>query len=760
MKFRQLMSVSVLALLASAEVHAQESATTDETGLGEIIVTAQKRSESAQDIPVSVAAVGGAVLESKGVTDLFQAVNLVPGVVFSRAPDDGLALTFRGLGTTARPQAFEQSVALFTDGVFIGKGRLYSTSFFDVDRMEFIKGTQSTLLGKNASLGAVSVVTHQPGDKLSFEGRAGYEVEHGGYTIDAAGDMPIGDGTALRLAAHYNDLDGWVKNDVTGKEGPIRKDLGLRAILRSDVSDNLRLTASYQYANNRQIGASYQIVGAVPANLGDPLLNDHTAQFTSLTNNGDTFHRTRSHIASLKAELDLGSHTLISQTSYIHYKLLFLDDFDFTPEDTFNLTRNEKYRQFSEELRIQSPTGEALEYMAGVFFLDNHWNSQELQGWAVPAFPPPPDPASGQLFNGPFLNSFVQDSKAFSVFASGTYRFTDNFRVAGGVRYTREEKDVVFGRTQLTPATVWNSIANPPFDPTPLSHNSDFYDGNISLQYDLNRNVMAYVSFGHGSKAGGFVETNTIAVPPPALVNGKVPAALVAAGASIKDEKTKTYEVGLKTTLLDRKLRFNIAGFWSDIKNFQDTVFTGGPLGFITFNGPSRSRGVEIETALQATHELRFDGGLTYADATGVIQPIDPATSAPQVDGSGNPVYGRYRRSQAPKLIFNIGANYTTALNDAMDFHIDAGLPHRSSMYNQRQELFPSKQLTTVDVTVGIASSENRWGIDLIAKNIGDARSEDFASPTTDPRLGAFYGAYLAGPNAARTITIAARFKY
>lgn len=760
MRFAYCASASVLALLAASHSHAQENAAAEEGGLTEIIVTAQKRSESAQDIPVSVAAVGGAVLESKGVTDLFQAVTLVPGVVFSRAPDDGLALTFRGLGTSARPQAFEQSVALFTDGVFIGKGRLYSTSFFDVDRMEFIKGTQSTLLGKNASLGAVSVVTRQPSDKLAFEGRAAYEIEHGGYTLDAAGNVPLGEGTALRVAGHYNDLDGWVKNEITGTEGPIRKDLGLRAILRSDVSDALRLTLSYQYANNRQIGASYQIVGAVPPALGDPELNGHTAQFTSLTSNGDTFHRTRSHIASLKAELDLGSHTLISQTSYIRYKLLFLDDFDFTPEDTFNLTRNEKYRQFTQELRIQSPTGGELEYMAGLFFLDNHWNSQENQGWAVPAFPPPPDPASGQLFNGPFLNSFVQDSKAYSVFVSGAYRFTDSFRIAGGFRYTREEKDVVFGRTQLGTPTVWNSIANPPFDPTALKHSSDFYDGNISLQYDLTRDIMAYASFGHGSKAGGFVETNTIAVPPPALVNGKVPAALVAAGASIKDEKTKTYEVGFKTTLLDRRLRFNIAGFWSDIKNFQDTVFTGGPLGFITFNGPSRSRGIEVETAFQATPEFRLDGGLTYADATAVIQPIDPATNAPQVDGSGNPVYGRYRRSQAPKLIFNIGGSYRAAVNDAMDIHIDAGVRHRSSMYNQRQELFPSKSLTTVDVTIGLASSDDRWGIDLIAKNLNNAKAEDFASPATDPRLGAFYGAYLAGPSPARSITLAARFKY
>lgn len=760
MKVHYGISVSALALLAATPAHAQQAQPAAEGGLGEIIVTAQKRSESAQDIPVSVLAVGGQQLESKGVTDLFQAVTLVPGVVFSRAPDDGLALTFRGLGTTARPQAFEQSVALFLDGTFIGKGRLYSTSFFDVDRMEFIKGTQSTLLGKNASLGAVSVVTRQPGDEFSVNGRVGYEFENGGYTVDAGVDAPLGESTALRLAAHYNDLDGWVTNDVSGLEGPVKKDLGLRATLRSDISDTFRLTASYQYARNEQIGASYQVVGNIPASLGDPVLDGHTAQFTSLTDNGETYHDTKSHIVSLKAELDIGDHTLVSQTSYIHYDLLFLDDFDFIPEDTFNLTRDEEYDQFTQELRIQSPAGGTFEYMAGGFFLDSNWKSQELQGWAVPDFPPPPAPISGQLFNGPFLNDFVQDSKAYSIFASGTVHLSDALRVAGGIRYTREEKDVVFERTAIAPFTIWNSIANPPFAPTDLTHNSNFVDGNISLQYDITPDVMGYVSFGHGSKSGGFVETNTIAVPPTALVDGLVPAELVAAGAAIKDEKTKSYEIGLKTTLLDRRLRFNIAGFWTDISNFQDTVFTGGELGFITFNGPSRSRGVEVETAFQVTPEFRLDGGLTYADATGVIQPIDPLTNAPQVDGNGDPVFGRFRRSQAPKLIFNVGAGYETALSDSLDFHMDGSVRYRGRMYNQRQELFPSESLTTVDATIGIASADGVWGLDLIAKNIFDTQSEDFASPTTDPRLGAFYGAYLAGSNPARTIMLAARLEY
>jgi iron complex outermembrane receptor protein len=245
-------------------------------GVSEIVITARKRSEAAQRVPITVSVLTSNTLAREQVKDLFQAVTLVPGVVFSRAPDDGLALTFRGLGTAARPTAFEQSIALFTDGVFLGKTRLYSTTLFDLDRIEFIKGTQSTMLGKNASLGAINLISRPPGDKLSFEGRAGYELVDGGYQLEQASDLPLNDNVSLRVAAHYNDLNGWVHNDVTGHTGPEHKDLGLRATMRARLTDRFTVTGSYQYSDNRQIGASYQLVGGdLPSIYGDDRLNGH-----------------------------------------------------------------------------------------------------------------------------------------------------------------------------------------------------------------------------------------------------------------------------------------------------------------------------------------------------------------------------------------------------------------------------------------------------------------------------------------------------
>ncbi|OYU34510.1 TonB-dependent receptor [Novosphingobium sp. PASSN1] len=742
-----------------AQPNGQPAAET--AGIGDIVVTAQKRSESVQRIPVTVQALSGETLARTGSKDLLQAVKSVPGVIFSRAPDDGLALTFRGLGTIARSQAFDLAQALFVDGVFMGKGRLYTTSFFDVNRMEFIKGTQSTLLGKNASLGAISVITKQPGDSFAFEGRAGAEVADGGYSLDAATDLPLSDQTSLRLAGHYNDLNGWVRNTANNHKGPEQRDLGLRGILRSRLSEDLTVTGSYQYARNEQRGASYSIISpTLPAEFGSGVLGGEVNQRMTASPTGDTYHDTKSHVGSVKAELALGEHTLVAQSSYVSYKLRMFDDFDFSKDDTVDFIRREKYHHFQQEVRLQSPGGRPLEYMAGVFYLSSHWESIEDQNFRVPAFPPPPNPVSGQLFNGTFRNNFNQDTKNISVFASGAYKITPGLRLAGGIRWTHEKKDVIFGRIVTSAPTIWNTIANPPFDPTPLALSNNFLDGNVSLQYDVTPDVMAFASFGHGSKSGGFAETNTIAIPPPLLVGGKVPAALVRAGSQIDNEYAKTYEVGIKSTLFNRRLRFNLTGFWTDVAGFQDTVFTGGPLGFITANGPARSKGFEVESNFQVTPEFQFGGSFTYSDAVGTIQPIDAATSAPKVDAQGAPVYQAFRRTQAPKVILNLNASYERDLSDALSIHANAALRHRSSMFNQRQEQFLSRELTTVDLSAGFSGRNDRWGIDLLVKNAFDKISEDFASPTIDPRFAAFYGAYMASPTQHRTIMVSVHFKY
>ena len=317
--------------------------------------------------------------------NLFQIADYVPGMVFSRAPDDGMALTFRGLGSPARSQAFEESIGLFMDGMFLAKARLYSSAFFDLDRAELIKGTDSTLLGKNTSLGAISLITRQPGAEYDADVRVAREFADGGQTYDLGFDLPFTPTFGVREAIHYNDTAGWVKNTATGRSVPIDDDFASRTTAVLRPWEAFTASASYQHSDNKRLGTPYQIVDPnLNPIYGEGVLNDQEDVFTSLTKTGESTHISEVNFYNLKLQWDLGRYSLVSQTSRIDYNLDYDDDFDFSPEPWTDFIRLENYQQFTEELRLASPTGQTVDYIVGAFLFRSDWHSIEHQDWGVP----------------------------------------------------------------------------------------------------------------------------------------------------------------------------------------------------------------------------------------------------------------------------------------------------------------------------------------------------------------------------------------
>lgn len=303
--------------------------------LEEVMVTAQKKTESLQDVPVTVATYSGEDMKDFAVDDLFEMANLVPGMVFSRAPDDGLALTIRGLGTPARTQSFDQSVALFLDGLFLGKGRLYSGTLFDVERLEVIKGTQSTLLGKNTSLGAISVISRKPGQELAGNVTVGVELENGGESFDGGIDIPLGDRASVRLSAHYLDEDGWTKNLLTGQDVPADHEEAVRALFTFDVNDRVNADLLLQTADSERTGNAFQWVDLggylddVIDIVGETTFDDTKSALCPECPNNESFHDTESDLVSLTVTYDAENFSLTSVSSFAGYDLQFWDDFDF-----------------------------------------------------------------------------------------------------------------------------------------------------------------------------------------------------------------------------------------------------------------------------------------------------------------------------------------------------------------------------------------------------------------------------------------------
>ncbi|HMH28640.1 MAG TPA: TonB-dependent receptor [Steroidobacteraceae bacterium] len=722
-------------LLALSSCESVGASVPDGAQLEEITVTAQKRAESSQDVPMTINTVSADAMSRDNVRNLFQIADYVPGMVFSRAPDDGMALTFRGLGSPARSQAFEESIGLFMDGIFLAKARLYSSAFFDLDRAEMIKGTDSTLLGKNTSLGAISLITRQPGAAYDADVRVAREFADGGETYDLGFDLPITPVFAVREAIHYNDTAGWVKNTATGRSVPIDDDFASRTTAVLRPWEIFTVSASYQHSDNKRLGTPYQIVDPnLDPIFGEGVLNDREDVLTSLTKTGETTHISEINFYNLKLQWDLGQYTLVSQTARVDYNLAYDDDFDFSPEPWIDFIRLENYQQFTEELRLASPTGRAVDYIVGAFLFHSDWHSVEHQDWGVPDWPPG-TPIAGQLFNGPFTNDFNERTDSKSAFATATWHFTDQWRLTTGLRYSNERKDTLFGRTNAAPLTIWNTLANPPFPTTALPFSDSFLDGNANLQFAPSSNEMLYLAYGHGTKTGGYVETNSNAYP--VLADPAV-------DSLIKSEVAQTVEAGIKSSLLEHRLRVNASIFHTAISNFQDTLFTGAAAGFITENLPARSKGFEFETAWQASRNLRLAGAVTHSDATETRTALD-AVLVPSI------LCRVCRATQAPIWNATSGADYQRPITASLNLLAGAHFRYRGSMYNQQGDAFPSAPYRPLDLSLGVASGNGIWSLMGQVKNVNNSLSEDFASPSVAPNF-----AGSASPAPLRTIWLTA----
>jgi iron complex outermembrane recepter protein len=704
-----------------------DSASGQSTQLAEIVVTAEKREEDVEKAPISVAVVKGETLTDRNVISLFDTGPLVSGMVFSRAPDDGLGLTFRGVGTPARNQSFDQSIALFIDGAFVGKGRLYGASLFDVDRIEFIESTDSTLLGKNTDVGAISVVNRQPGDAFAANASLGERLDRAGYILDVGVDLPLSNDLAVRIAGHVNDTDGFVRNTYNGQDYPHDQDDGVRATAVYEPASWATLKLSYQYTYDHRIGNAFQYVappGVLPAGLGEAVLNDTEDEFTSLGEDGQSFHAMAAHIVNLTGDFDAGSLKVTSITSYMRYNLNFVDDFDFGPKDGNDLVRGEHYWQASQEVRAASPADRTFSFLAGgsVFYSD--WISNELQHFDTPlqVGPVPFD----TIFLGSFIDEFAQRTTSLSVFGESVWKITSRLRLATGIRYTDETKNGSWARPAIAPFTLWNQVLNPSFPKTPLHFASSFPDANASLQYDVAPRIMAYAALGQGTKTGGFAEASAVPTGNPQV------------DALVGDEQTREVELGVKSTILDGSAHLNLAAFYMSIPNYQDTNFNGAA--FIDRNIPVRSRGFDGEFVWRIAPWLTWDNAMTFDEAKALLTPSFSPPQSPKWNGHSGLL------ADAP------------ILGGAYELKASGYVRYRSWMHNIDSPFYASTPLTTLDLSIGVGPPSGRWEVELVATNVTNAISTDFAAPIPDPTLSPLV--QTASPTPPREITLRLSAKF
>jgi iron complex outermembrane receptor protein len=688
--------MAVAQTAAAPEEQAQPEA--DRGGPTVIIVTSRKREETLQDIPATIGVVGEEQLENAGVSNLQQLSTVAPGVNIGKAPTGNeLGITVRGLGSAPGVPSFDSSVSLFVDGVYAPRSLEFTASMFDIERIEVIRGTQAALLGKNTSLGAISLVTRKPGNTFAGNIRTSYEMEQGSALVTGGVDVPMGDTFGVRLSGQLGEDVGSTISRIDGKNSPRNEDAAIRAVAVWTPTDALELTTLLQHNEIKNFGSAAEFIsstglpqqlaalagypGTIETNL------DRRGAAYSPNNGGEQWGKLKTDKAALTADLSLGDYTLTSITAYSAYTNENLSDADFMPGDYLNRGVDEDGNQFSQEVRLVSPADGSFDYIVGALYIDGALNNVTTTTANYPF-----GPAPGVNITGTPRTTFEQTNEALSAFAQGNYRFTDRFSISSGLRWTKEDKSVDMARVAVVPG-FFASVIYPPYAPFSLSRSEEAVDYSFGAQYWLTDAALVYASWGKGTKGGGYAQSVTL------LQN-----------AEYDKETAKTAEVGLKLQDTGGRWVLNTALFDTQVDDFQLVTFNG--LEFVVGNTDLSSRGVEVEARWSPLDSLNLFLNTTYVDAE------DRRT--------GNQI------PLAPEWSGVAGFTYRTPVTSFLDFKADGSVDHRGERYYQQNPAAvpPSEAFTTLNLGFAAAAPDDAWELRLIGRNLTDENASAFAFPT------------------------------
>jgi len=611
--------------------------------LDPITVTATKRETSLEDTAASISVITGDSIDDRSIIAITELFDVIPGVTFSEPPGGLPSPTIRGIGTSTANQAFEQSVGLFQDGVFKPRSSQYTNALFDVERIEVVRGGQGVIFGKNTSVGAISVISRKPGDVFAGDVSASYEPVFDSFSAGATVDIPVSDELKFRFGGEFSRAGGFVENLQTGEDDAERDSWIIRGIGEYDPAGPFSASFLGQYSELESTGAFFQNVAIFddPASQGiaglfgfpEPVpfernTNGSTRTFLDGTTTPPEGNQTESYDLALTLGYDLGdAGQITSITSYSEFD--YLNVFDalgtiqttpsppFPPIVAFTQNFDESFSQFTQELRHNFET-DRFRLTSGIFFQLQDFDfssTTPITNFFIP--PTSPSPLAGGNINGTTQDLFDQDLWAASIFAQAGYDITERLSVEAGIRVSREEKDGtlsdgnIVNLLGLTPAAPPNFAAPGtsilPFVVTTTELDDDVddtsVDGSITLSYDITDDILAFTSFSQGTKSGGFTNSATVGVP-----------------FTFEEEVARAGEVGIKGGFADGAGYFSLTGFYTDIENFQDSVFDplGGALmtgAFVTVAFDAENYGLEAEARYKLTEDIVLGGSISLLDA-------------------------------------------------------------------------------------------------------------------------------------------------
>jgi iron complex outermembrane receptor protein len=601
--------------------HAEEAPVSDDA-LPEITVTAERRAESSQKVPLAIQSIDGAALAKTGYTSVTDLQYTMPGVQYD--PTQGAAFQIRGVGSTSFDFSNAKSVSVVVDDVVMDGQRANGlTGMVDIDRVDVLMGPQGTLFGKNATSGVIAVTTTRPKlGEWSLRGSASLG-EHDERILNGTVNVPLGQIAALRVSGFDQAFDGFGRNVTLNRKVGSQHEYGGRAKLYLEPSDSFNLTVSGDYAYHWDSSVRTPVSG-------------QSAEVTAILNelgvypgpkSADTADSSFGQIkteewgASLRANARIGDHELTSITAY---RVTGYDNWtpaSLTPYDRyayipFNVGRLDTDK-FSEEVHLASPTGGFVEYLVGAFYNRLHARQTQLQ-WSTGGKPlydsagtplPTLIALTGAIGKDGNASLFDSVNETMAAFGQLKFNFTPRLGLTLGGRYTHDNNSQSIDYVTIDPLPIAGytpnfvaSSAAPAYDFGRVK--GDNFSFRIAPTWQAADNVMLYATYSTGYKPAGI-----------AFVGNKY--------APYEDETVKAWEAGIKSEWFGRRLRFNLDVFRSNFKDFQATILTqipdgaGGTINATVIGnaGGLRTQGVEGNLVVQPMRGLQLSGAVTYTDA-------------------------------------------------------------------------------------------------------------------------------------------------
>lgn len=700
----------------------------------EVLVTATKRTISAQSVPISMTALSANRLTMARIEGVRDLALLTPGLNMNGRSNVWIPY-IRGIGAQDTSGGQETSVSVYIDGVYISTPHGGQQNFNSVDRVEILKGPQGTLFGRNATGGLIHVITRDPGDELEIFGTVGY----GDYdTVNAKLYIggPLTDNLSADIAIMYRDQgEGYGDNLFTGDEIAADGDEGYRTKWIWQATENIRATWTADYQNHDTgLGDNRNLLPGSIGPMGetgapgyrDVTMNFPTAVIDPVTGavmesgiplpNGETDGYIENQGTALKLQFDLGWGEFMSLTAYREMEQYNIFDNDGHPVSYVEATQEYNTTEtFTQEFQLLS-TGEGnLDWIIGAFYLDDdsgYTGPHGLGIWGVQVLG-----VAGPLvsFQDPI------NTESIAGFIEGTYSFTDRTRLTLGARLTKDEKQV--GGSQIlygfgpdpivTPIETFNSLD--PGAPIKESWTEPTYK--VVIQHDFMDDAMVYASFNHGFRSGSF---NTVGVT----------------GVPVEPETNDAWEIGIKSQWWDNRLRLNAAAYFTDFEDLQVVISRGGSTDLLNA-GTAEIKGIEIDGEASVSDNVTFRFGLSLIDAEYTEFATGPNCSIRDAAGHTLPApedcnLSGFTMVRTPDTTFNFGVLFRQPVSFGhIGFNLD---------YLWTDDFFWEIDNRLVEPSVGIVngslfwtSPDDRWGITVWARNLTNEKYSIFTVNQAQP---------------------------